>query len=791
VDEARRHDLLALTGLTALLVLFFFDVLSGARVLADRDLFQYAYPMKHMLRDTVLQGEFPYWNRFLSAGQPMAANPAHEVFYPLTWLILLPNAVYGFELFIVLHLFIAAWSMYALLRSLDLAPPAAFLGALSFVFGGLLLSYVTLLPILVSFAWLPLICLFARRFLLTHEKRALVLAALVFALQVVIGEPTTILQTGILLGLYAIHKRGWRGLPPVAAISIGALLLGAVQALPMLDHAHDSVRSRGFSYADSVDWSTPIARLGELFHPHLLGHMLLEGRGAYWGAGLYGRGGPFLGSIYPGLLLAVVATAGLVARARGTRLVAGILGLSVVLAIGGHTPLWRWLYATGVARSLRYPEKFLLMGVFALTVFGARMLDDILKGNERLRTLAIRIALVAVAFAAIGAGIAALPQHSRLFAAIWNPSTRWFDAMVEVWRTTSWIFLARTLLLLGLLLALPRLRTVARVALVLLFILIDLTPQLSELARRQERTFLDPPPILSELPANHGDYRLFHHAMQHRNRSEVAAYFIGQRGQEWITRNAAMTPIPAASGVQGVIDDDFDATSLLPSADFSRSVWELSNRRRDWVNVVSSMSNVRYRLVFVDPREAFARAAGDIRSIRPVRILPVAGAPRYEFASQLVTIRDREDFVRKLTTGPFERTAYVTAPSFVPAAGRVLSVRESANTARIEVETVGRAFLVMSVTPHKFWRITIDGAEAAAIGTNIGYQGVIVPAAGHHVVEMRYRNPLILLGAAISLLTLGVALVILLRGSRPPGTFRDRKAAADQAGTAPGTMRAL
>ncbi|HEY0370871.1 MAG TPA: hypothetical protein VGD79_02660, partial [Thermoanaerobaculia bacterium] len=59
-------------------------------------------------------------------------------------------------------------------------------------------------------------------------------------------------------------------------------------------------------------------------------------------------------------------------------------------------------------------------------------------------------------------------------------------------------------------------------------------------------------------------------------------------------------------------------------------------------------------------------------------------------------------------------------------------------------------FLVISVTPHKYWTIAIDGREASAIVTNVGFQGVVVPAAGNHVVAMRYRNPLIAAGAAIS-----------------------------------------
>jgi uncharacterized membrane protein YfhO len=69
----------------------------------------------------------------------------------------------------------------------------------------------------------------------------------------------------------------------------------------------------------------------------------------------------------------------------------------------------------------------------------------------------------------------------------------------------------------------------------------------------------------------------------------------------------------------------------------------------------------------------------------------------------------------------------------------------------------------MSVTPHKYWRITIDGHDVPAVVANIGYQGVVVPP-GRHVVEMRYRNPLVAAGAAVSAATL---LALLLFMKRP------------------------
>ena len=142
-----RHDWLAIAILSLLATLFFADVLVGRDNFYMRDLTRYYYPTKQILRDIVQDGEFPYWNRHFSAGQPIAANPEHEVFYPLTWLILLPSYDLGYRLHILVHIYIGLLGMYAMLRSMELRASAAFFGAFAFGLGGLYLSYINLLPI--------------------------------------------------------------------------------------------------------------------------------------------------------------------------------------------------------------------------------------------------------------------------------------------------------------------------------------------------------------------------------------------------------------------------------------------------------------------------------------------------------------------------------------------------------------------------------------------------------------------------------------------------------------------
>ncbi|HEV7237704.1 MAG TPA: hypothetical protein VGQ36_00565 [Thermoanaerobaculia bacterium] len=761
MTTARRKDAFALAILTALITLLFIDVLVGYHALYLRDLAHYYYPAKHVLREIVLGGEFPYWNPLLAAGQPMAANPEHEVFYPLTWLILLPSYDLGFRLLLLVHLCIAGWTMYALLRSMSTSPAAAFFGALSFAIGGIVLSCFTLLPILFALAWLPLTCLFTRRFLQHRRPRDFVFAAGSLGLQVLVGEPTTIGQTGLLLGMYAlalcIRERALRPLIRLVMISIAGFAVGAATLLPAIDHARDSVRAEGFTFEVVTTWSAPFARAAEMVFPNVLGHHAPDGGGdLYWGRRLHGeRKTPFFLNIYPGLLLATMLIAGFVLRARGAGLTGAVLAVSWLLAVGHHTPLWRWMYDAGIARSVRFPEKFLLMGIFAATVFAARVLGRILDGDEAARRVAIRVGAGVAIVAGVAALIAITPMHAKIFIALWKPSPALLPQML-VRARSAWIVAALFATLLTLLLRnLPTVRRRTWLALATLFVLLDLGLILPEIAPRVPTEYFTEPPLLArQLPGDRHAWRLLHVIEWQAQDVAVRPFTTGQ-DLYWISRNSLRPMMPARWGIRTVMEADYDMTELLPTAQFVESAWWLAHAREDWPVIIGAMANARFFGKYDDPQQALARVNGNRRIVQPVRVLPLGDNPRYFFAERLVRIRDSRDFAEQLsrvrsTVG----TAFVQRAPFSPARGIVRSVRETANTARIEVETAGTAFLVMSVTPHKYWSITVDGIQSEAVIANVGFQGVVIPTAGRHVVEMRYRNPLITVGAAISVVAL-------------------------------------
>lgn len=782
-----RADVLAIASLVLIVTFSFADVVIGVQNFYMRDLTRYYYPTKQILREIVYNGEFPYWNRYFSAGQPIAANPEHEVFYPLTWLILLPSYDFGYRLHILIHLYIGVLGMYALLRSMEVRAEAAWFGAMSFGLGGLYLSYVNLLPIMFCAAWLPLTCLYVRRFLLEGGARNFALGSLFLGLQFLVGEPTTVAQTGLLLGMYALYRawyaprrltRAVKAVAWVGAISLCALAIGAAQILPAIDHVGDSARSRRFDFDLVSAWSMPWAKYAELIYPSILGHISIKKVMWYWGGGLYpGMGSPFLFSIYAGIATIALAVGSTVVRPRGGRFVFLLAVISSLLALGGHTPLLRFLYDHGIAGSIRYPEKFALIGVFAMTLFAAQMLDRLLSGDDAIRDATTGFAVAVTAVAGTIAIATFTPLYRRTFMHIWV-LTAGAGANFEIALSKrDWIIAAlRGGTLIALLLTVRWKRRAVWLAAGAAFVIADLTLCTYELNPRMPRRFFDSPPAARELPPNRADYRLFHEADWHGQEEIARQYFSTADAVYWVVRNGMFPMTPTASRVRTVLERDYDKTALIPTIDLTDSVWDVKRSGRgDWSVPFMAMSNAWYRAEYRPFAKEKARNKGNFKESLPMQFIAAEHAPRYYFADQLVTIRNRGDFVKKLSTEKFSsKVAFVERRGFVPAAGVVHGIAETANRATIDVESRGQGFLVMSVTPHKYWKIFVDGVPTPVIVTNIGYQGIVVPY-GRHRVVMQYRNELVLIGLLVSTITaMSMLLIVVFTPKRVPPRAMER-----------------
>jgi hypothetical protein len=714
-----RRSTVCLAVLLVSIAIAYGDILLGARALFIQDLTSNHFPMKHIVREAVRSGEFPYWNPMYSAGQPLAANPEYELFYPPQWLVYFLPFAYAFQLHIVIHFFIAAIGMFLLIRSFGVKPPAAALGAAAFVFGGPYLSFSSKLPFLFSISWMPLVLLLVRRTIDRFTIGRAFAAGGVMALQLIIGEPTIVLQTSALIAGYAlvIGKGRWRAvLMPIVTSGVVAALIAAVQLLPAIDFARDTVRSRGLTYEAVADWSFPFSRVAGLILPSL--PIVYPGRSL-----------PFLFEVYCGALFVVLAIAGVVAGVRGRWLFLLAFCASIFVAMGDHTPLLRILYDVKLASFLRYPEKFILTTAFVLAVWSALVMQKLFDCDRIVTRYAIVIA-------AIWAGVS-------LFLGAFN--------------------ICRAALVLVALAIIAGRRGAWRPALLFLVGVADLWAGSRAAAPRMPASFFDQPPLESQWNDMVGK-RVFHDAAWSVwNDDPIAGQYFGDISHDrfwWMLRNGECWNLLAARNHALVLEPDIGATSLKNTDDF-RMAFNLAHARQIAGNdePYLRMANAGVKIVFKTLDDSTrAAAASDPAHFTPVTAVPLETTPRYAFASRIERLSSAGELA-SIVAG-VHSTAHSTAPlaladiePFAPSAGEVVSAEEGWSRVKLTVRTTGRAFLVASVTGHKYWRATLDGRDVPLIPANVAFQGLIVPP-GTHSIEMRYRNPLIAAGAAITLLTL-------------------------------------
>ncbi len=270
-----------------------------------------------------------------------------------------------------------------------------------------------------------------------------------------------------------------------------------------------------------------------------------------------------------------------------------------------------------------------------------------------------------------------------------------------------------------------------------------------------------PPPAAALLSAAGQPVRIYNEANWKRQFGESAQRSLDPVATAWLVRNSLLPMSESRWGFEGAIEQDVTELYLMPTTWFSRIFLGLRHAGRvDRIGLMLAMSGVSDFLDEKPVPPAAVMSPEQIRDISPVTITPLPWH-RFYFADALVASRSPADFERQMQSAtPFSpRVAFVPFPPFAPARGRVAAERQTANAIDLDVMADGPAFLVAAVTRDRYWRAAIDGHPVPLRPANVAYQGVIVPP-GHHVVSMRYSNPVMSASAIISLISLIVIAVI-------------------------------
>jgi hypothetical protein len=753
----RRFGVFAALLLGSLALVFFGSALFLGETFYDRDLLSFYRPAKSIIRRLYEASEgLPLWNPYFASGQPFAANPEHEIFHPLTNLFLLLPFEWAFRCQVILPVLGAGPAMFALLRTLRRSRWASLFGAVSWAAGGYLLSTTNLLPILFSVAVLPLVVMFAVRTARSGRTLDIVGLAVCFGLIGLAGEPSTLLMTPVLClpALLATSKRPGRGaiVRIGVGLAIGTALAGAA-LVPGAHHASRTIRAAGVRAEEAGGWSLPAVRALELVAPYTLGHVHGD-KSRFWGQGFYpGRQTTYLLSLYPGLLVTVLAVAAF--RVRRRRLLPWLLvaGGGFLFALGENFPLWELLRQLPLARGLRFPEKLSLLVVFPVVIAGAHGLDQLLYAPARAaRPFARTFAWIAGIGAALTA-ICFLPGKTSLVAA--RPPLEVLSAdmlRLTLMSAAAWFIFRRWraggrgqagLLLCGLLAA--DLAWTGR----------ELVPTLPASQVAKPPTYLEP---LLEDPAAH---LLF-------DQASLDGRF--QRSQ--LLRDP---PGPAEWGLHTTLENDFDLTHLRWTYQAMEKFWEAVGKDRSLLGAMLVRRGVTAMVRFVPgARWANGRVVSPRPGQHPVELVNSRQSRPFAFAASRVEVVSGADGwvagVVRLGPQAAADSACVEAadlPSFpgppAPADVRLLERRPMRVRLEVEGRGPGPSFVAINQTWDPGWQASIDGAPARLLRTEIALSGLVVPP-GRHQVMLHYTNPVVDLGLALSLVAALACLGLVLVG---------------------------
>jgi hypothetical protein len=204
--------------------------------------------------DEISAGNFPFWNPYVFGGAPYFGSMQSALLYPPNVLFLVLPLVAAINWSVALHTWLMGLFTYLWLRrGRRLTPLAAGYGGVVIMFAAPFFLHIEAghLPNISTMVWAPLVLLAFDRWSEEGRLRWVVYGALAVAMQVFAGHPQYLFYTGVTVVLLSVFKClfGCTSLSrtligPVSVYLLGSLL-GAVQLLPGLEAAGESVRAAG------------------------------------------------------------------------------------------------------------------------------------------------------------------------------------------------------------------------------------------------------------------------------------------------------------------------------------------------------------------------------------------------------------------------------------------------------------------------------------------------------------------------------------------------------------------
>ncbi|MFH1982583.1 MAG: YfhO family protein [Pseudomonadota bacterium] len=347
------------------------------------------------------------------------------VFYPPSVLFFLLPFPFSFNGYILFHFFVAFYFFYLFIRAHGLSSGAALIGAIAYTYGGFTISSVNTLNNLSASVWLPAVLWAHQEAVQKRSVQGFFLVTIFLSLSLLGGEPQIFAMGAALLVLSVLTSGGSDGpRGPIkqaliaTALCLAAVTVAMVQIGPTWTDFQFSARSGGISFDDAAQHSLDPGRLANFLFPLRFTENFVispESLTHFFPGGSL----PWLLTIYSGFLTCPLAVAGIfngpIRRRRWRIMWVCVFVIGLILSLGRHTPAFLLFYK--LLPIFRFPEKFVYLCSFALSVLAAEGIDAM--GTILTRTKARVAPVLVVALMAVAMTADLYTQH-RYLNPIWE-----------------------------------------------------------------------------------------------------------------------------------------------------------------------------------------------------------------------------------------------------------------------------------------------------------------------------------------------------------------------------------
>ena len=426
---------------------------------------------------------------------------------------------------------------------------------------------------------------------------------------------------------------------------------------------------------------------------------------------------------------------------------------------------------------LRYPEKFVILAVLALAVAGVlgwqRLLDERDAGRPEAADFPLALALVALATASILTGLLFWAPRVAVWFIVSHgtpalPAARQSLAL-EYLRTEGWAAVraaAAVALFLGLC-RWPRPSRRLLEVLAVLMLAADLWHYghglLQTIAAESYRT---PPPLAAELPPERD--RIY---VQEPRPGAPQVFRRGGESQTLLTRSYLVQLEPYSGAlwhIPYVFDSDFELM-LTGWGQKAADIFRAEGLQSPASHRYLGLWNVGTLLLQKTFREQVA-ALRDPGAIPLRKVTNPYVLPRFRFVPQVTLHAGRAAALAAARAQGWQanRAEHCVRPGRPEQTLRyrrppsLLGIADQGGRLEVRYRAEEGAFFVAAMTYDRGWRAFVDGRPSAAWPTAACQLGVELPP-GEHRLVLEYREALVGVGAAVSLLALAAGAVALWR----------------------------